>query len=107
MNLYKVRFGEKEGVFEYHFLIRTNSLKDINSIRKEHGFGVLNSNDIELLRNCGGTLLYKEDGCWILNYLVDLDFDRYENIDYNQWMSKIKIIVDIIRRDMKISKVLI
>lgn len=122
MNLYKVRFGEEENVFEYEFLTNSSSLFEINKILKpstnktlDHFLTSLNlthraltSNDMELIKSCGGTVLFKENDCWIINYLIDLDFEKYDpSADVqlkNDWREKVRGLIESVRRDIKLIK---
>ncbi len=98
MNIYKVKLSED--IFEYEFLVNTNSLADITNKLRISFFEVLkneltnsgnsttsfpydqfnldiissnlNSNDMYLIRSTGGTLLYKPDSNTSI-YLVDLE----------------------------------
>lgn len=112
MNLYKVRFGEEEGVFEYEFLTNSSSLFEINKILKSSqliSWGlILTSNDMELISSCGGTVLFRENDSWIINYLIDLDFEKYDtSADVqlkNEWKEKIRGLIGSVRRDIKLIK---
>lgn len=118
MNLYKVRYGQDEGVFEYEHFLNSDSLKEINSKigklimdnleSKEH-FPLLNGDDMELLRGCGGTVIYKNDN-WVIDYLIDLDFkETNEVFDVrlaDDWKSKVRTLISSIKRDIKINLIL-
>jgi hypothetical protein len=104
MNLYKLRYGEHKGIFEYVKFLNSNSLKEIN--KNIDGFPLLNNNDMELLRGCGGTVIYKtlysHDDC-VIDYIIDIDFE--ENIThFDDWKSKIGKFISIIKRDIKIKE---
>lgn len=105
MNLYKVKFGENEGVFEYEHIINSSSLLEINRVLKYTP--ILNNNDIEMLHSCGGTVIFKENNSWILHYLIDLDFKKHDpTADVqlkDEWKSKVKFLIDSVKRDIKLN----
>ena len=105
MNLYVVIHGD--GVFEYHHFLNTDSLKDIN-LRLGTKYTLLHSSDMDLLRGCGGTVLYKENGSWVIHYLVDLDFKGI--VDYTEededWKSKMSTLIKSVKRDMALSQII-
>lgn len=113
MNLYKVRFGEEENVFEYNFVTNSSSLFEINKILKSKQSTswnlILTSNDMELISGCGGTVLHRENDSWIINYLIDLDFEKYDpSADVqlkDEWKEKIGGLIRSVRRDIKLTQV--
>lgn len=116
MNLYKVRFGEEENVFEYKFVTNSSSLFEINKLLKSSTnklaalkHSVLNGSDMELIKGCGGTVLFRENDSWIINYLVDLDFKKYDTTSdvhlKDEWKEKVRVLIESVRRDIKLTQV--
>jgi hypothetical protein len=121
MNIYKVRFGEEEGVFEYDHIINSSSLFEINkvlrssntfatnSIGKEYPLPSLNNNDMELMQSCGGTVIFMEDNSWIIHYLIDLDFKKHDpTADVqlkDEWKSKVRFLIESVKRDIKLNMI--
>lgn len=127
MNLYRVRFGEEEGVFEYEYITNLSSLFEINRILKHQVFDskalaeeeekevlrpfniLLNSSDMEMIQSCGGTVVFRENNSWIIHYLIDLDFKKYDpTADVqlkNEWKDKVKALIESVRRDIKLNMI--
>lgn len=115
MNLYRVRFGEDEGVFKYEYITNSSSLFEINRILKHQVFDsrpfniLLNSSDMEMIQSCGGTVVFRESNSWIIHYLIDLDFKKYDpTADVqlkNEWKDKVKALIESVRRDIKLNMI--
>ncbi len=66
--IYLLRYNDN--IFDYKKICDEISLTIINPIINKMGFPLLNGNDIQMLRNSGGTVVYRESGdvmVWIIN----------------------------------------
>ena len=112
MNIWIVRLGDD--IFEYSKFIKTDSLFEINSKLKTFDFSdvsqkgthILNGNDMSLLRTIGGTVIFKEEHDWIINYLVDIDFNGDVDNKGEEIFFKFSDIRKSVLRDIKIGEII-
>lgn len=105
MNLYLVKIGDN--LFEYEWVSNTSSILELNNNIRLLDFPKLNNNDSQMIRNSGGTILYKEDN--ILYWLVNIDHIQDEKIGVILGKELTDIIYNIIsgiKRDIKLNSII-
>lgn len=105
MNLYLVKIGDN--LFEYECVSNTDSILELNNNIRLLDFPKLNNNDSQMIRNSGGTVLYREDN--ILYWLVNIDHIQDEKIGVilgKELTDKIYNIISGIKRDIKLNSII-
>jgi hypothetical protein len=105
MRLYLVKIGDN--LFEYEWVSNTSSILELNNNIRLLDFPKLNNNDSQMIRNSGGTILYKEDN--ILYWLVNIDHIQDEKIGVILGKELTDIIYNIIsgiKRDIKLNSII-
>lgn len=106
MNLYLVKIGDN--LFEYEWVSNTSSILELNNNIRLLDFPKLNNDDSQMIRNSGGTILYKEDN--ILYWLVNIDHIQDEKIGVILGKELTDIVYNIIsgiKRDIKLNSIII
>lgn len=90
MKLYIVKYGD---IFEYEHFSDTLSLPIINNFIKsidEVNYPLANSNDIDLIRSSGGTIIYFNRGIESSVCIIDLDFKYHDGEKYQSFDSEMR-----------------
>ena len=106
MNLYLVKIGDN--LFEYEWVSNTSSILELNNNIRLLDFPKLNNIDSQMIRNSGGTVLYREDN--ILYWLVNIDHIQDEKIGVilgKELTDIIQNIISRIKRDIKLNSIMI
>jgi hypothetical protein len=104
--LYLIKLGDD--IFQYIWIGNNLSLLDLNKNRKLSKFPKLNNNDYEMIKNSGGTVLYKKDTItwWLVN--INLTQILEDEIILTNSALKVKIIniIDSLKRDIKLNQII-
>lgn len=100
-SLYLIKVNDDK--FRYNYLTDEISLKVLKS---KFSLGIfLNDSDITMIRNCGGSIAYRDSSntwYWIIN-LNHIEIDYFSNTELS---NKIFKMIERVKRDIKISELL-
>jgi hypothetical protein len=103
MKLYIVKVGDK--IFDYEWVGNNNlSILELNKNSKLSTFPKLNNNDYSMIKNSGGTVLYKKDDViyWLVNIEHTLD-EKVGVILGKELTDMVYNIISGIKRDIKLN----
>jgi hypothetical protein len=104
--IYLVKSGEN--TFEYEKICDEISLLILNPIIKGMNYPNLNGNDIQMLKNSGGTVVYRTSDdvmIWLINIEHEQDRKIGDILD-NELLSIISNLRSTIKRDLILNKIL-
>lgn len=111
MKLYLVKKGED--VFEYKFVSDKLSLVELNNNPILSDYPKLNNNDHQMITNSGGTVvksILRGANNWEILWLVNIEHKQDKKVGVilgEDLVSIIRGIIDSIKRDLKISSILL
>lgn len=104
--IYLVKSGKN--TFEYEEICDKISLLVINTIIKSMNYPHLNSNDMQILRNSGGTVVYRTSDdimIWLINIKHEQDI-KIVTILSNELVDIVSNLRNAIKRDLILNKIL-
>jgi len=104
MELYLTKIGND--LFEYEWISNKLSILELNNNVKLSLFPKLNNDDFNMIKNSGGTVLYKEDD--IIYWLVNINHIQDEKIGVILGEELTDIVhntINRIKRDIKLNSI--
>jgi hypothetical protein len=104
--IYLVKSGEN--TFEYDWICDEISLLVLNPIIKGMNYPHLNGNDIQILRNSGGTVVYRTPDD-IMVWLVNIEHEQDKEIGIilgNELLDIVSNLRNTIKRNIKLNTIL-
>lgn len=92
--------------FSYQFIGERISLLDLNKNESLKKYPSLGNNDYEMLKNAGGTIIYSENITEIFVWLVNVNHNQMEFFKESPLSEKIESIINTIKRDITLNKIL-
>lgn len=92
--------------FNYQYIGDKISLLELNKNPLIEKYPVLNNDDYEMLKNSGGTLIYRELDPERFIWLININHKQLEFFNGSPLSEKIYSIIESIKRDITLNKVL-
>lgn len=105
MKLYLAKIGDT--IFDYNYIGSNLSILELNKNADLSSFPKLNNNDFQMIKNSGGTVLYRNNN--VIYWLVNIDHILDEKIGVvlgKELTDIVRNIISGIKRDLTINKVL-
>jgi hypothetical protein len=105
MELYIVKVGDK--IFDYEWVGNKLSILELNKNGKLSAFPKLNNDDYSMIKNSGGTVLYREND--IIHWLVNINHILDEKVGVilgKELTDIVNGIINSIKRDIKLCRLI-
>lgn len=102
--IYLVKTGNN--YFDYEYIHDNISLLELNKCKLLKNYHVLNNSDYEMLKNNGGTLIYRVNSPERFIWLVNINHQELDFFLGSPLSGKIKSMIESVKRDLTINKVL-
>lgn len=97
---------KNDDYFSYQFIGERISLCDLNKNESLKEYPILKNNDYEMLKNARGTIIYRENITEIFVWLVNVNHNQMEFFKESPLSEKIESIINTIKRDITLNKIL-